>query len=213
VKPRSFVFSFGFREDLVLRRLGSLAIRGDEKIVLFTGSPIAQETIMAYNRLRDYCSEVGLKRPRLVELPTPDSTEAVIRVKHEVKGLTEPIITDLTDGKKSVSLAVFMGLLLSGKLFEVFISSEAPLGEELWIPPGITKAMLALSKEKRQILVVISRNKHCTVDLIAQKVGRAPKTIRNHLVDLKKMGLVVSLGKEGGLKLTSWGRVVLSAYK
>ncbi|RLE84289.1 MAG: hypothetical protein DRJ67_10795 [Thermoprotei archaeon] len=39
-------------------------------------------------------------------------------------------------------------------------------------------------------------------------LDKSPKTIRNHLTELKKMGLVASSGRGAPLRLTTWGRAL-----
>jgi len=213
VERRSFVFTLGFHEDFVIRRLSNLAARGGEEIVLFTGSPIVSGTRRAHASLIDYCTKVGLSTPQLVELPLSDSSLAVSKARHVVGGLPEPIIADLSGGMRAVVIAVLIALFTSGKVFELFVSPESGEAEELWIPAGVARALSSLSSEKREILSFIARNEYCDAEAIAHRLGRSSKTVRNHLSELKKMGLVASQGRRGGLKLTSWGKAILGIYE
>ncbi|MCC6065934.1 MAG: CRISPR-associated CARF protein Csa3 [Thermofilum sp.] len=210
---RSFVFSLGFHEDFVIRRLSSLAARKGEEIVLFTGSPVVPGTRRAYTSLLDYCTRVGLEAPRLVELPLSDAPQAVSTAVRVVSGLREPIVADLGGGMRAVVVAVLLALMTSGKAFELYVSSEGGEAEELRIPAGVARALSSLSAEKREILSVIARSEGCTAEFIAGRTGKALKTVRNHLSELKRMSLVASTGRRGGYKLTSWGRAVLGRYE
>jgi CRISPR-associated protein Csa3 len=209
VERRSFVFSLGFHEDFVIRRLSRLAARGGEDVVLFTGSPVVAGTRRAHASLIEYCTRVGLSTPRLVELPLSDSSLAVSRARSVINGLSEPIIADLGGGMRAVIVAVLIALFTSDKVFELYVSSESGEAEELHIPSGVTRALSSLSSEKMEILNFIAKNEYSNADTIAYRLGKSSKTVRNHLAVLKKMGLVVSHGRKGGLKLTSWGKAIL----
>ena len=101
MRGRSFVFSLGFHEDFVIRRLSDLAARRGEGVVLFTGSPVAPGTRRAFTSLVDYCTRVGLDAPRLVELPLSDAPRAVSTAVRVVSSLPEPIVADLGGGMRA----------------------------------------------------------------------------------------------------------------
>lgn len=146
--------------------------------------------------------------PRLVELDYSDAPKALSQVRSELGNLEEPIVADLSGGMRAVVVIVLLGLLTLGRDFEVFVSSEAGEGGEVWIPAGVARAFSSLSEEKRRILSAIGKYGSCDAELLAKTVGVSLKTVRNHLSDLKKMNMVTSKGRRGCFELTSWGKAV-----
>jgi len=208
---RSFVFTLGFHEDFILRRLTKKAARPDERILVVTASPVAGGVLSAFESLREQCRRLGFCEPELLTLDLSDEAGALLRLISRLRGLEEPIVADLSGGMRVVVVLTLLALLLSGRRFELYVLPEGGEGAELHIPAGVARALAGLSREKLEILREIAARPGASVEYVAKRLGRSPKTVRNHLSELKAMGLVVSRGRGAPLELTRWGRVLAGA--
>lgn len=206
---RSFVFTLGFHEDLVIRRLTFKAARPGEPILVFTAEPLVGGVERAFSALRDYCSRVGLSDPSLVTLPSEDIPRALVVARAGVAGLPEPVVAELGGGMRYLLIIVFTALLLEHKGFELYVTHEGG-GGELHMPSGVLRALRGLSEEKMRMLKVIASRPGIGVEALARTLAKSPKTVRNHLTDLKRMGLVASSGRGAPLRLTTWGNAIVA---
>lgn len=205
---RSFVFTLGFHEDFILRRLTSKAAQPGEPILVFTAKPAAGAVVRAFTSLQSFCSRVNLSEPELVELDISDEARALVEVKSRVELLPTPIIVDLSGGMRVLVVLTLLALMASRREFELYVVPETGMGGEFHMPRGVTRALSGLSREKLAILSEIARRPGVSAELIARRLGRSLKTIRNHLWELKRMGLVVSRGRGAPLRLSRWGEAL-----
>jgi len=207
---RSFVFTLGFHEDFAIRRLTSKAAQKGEPILVFTAKPAVGAVQKAYNSLREFCRRVGLEEPSLSELDMSDGARALVEARNLMGRLPGLLVVDVTGGLRAVIVVTILALLALGRDYELYAASETGTGFELHLPAGVAKALSRLSEEKRLILAELARNPGLTAEGLAKRLKRAPKTVRNHLAELKKAGLVAARGR-GELELTSWGRAIAGA--
>jgi CRISPR-associated protein Csa3 len=211
VEPlRSFVFTLGFHEDFAIRRLASKAARRGEPILVLTAKPAVGAVQKAFNSLREFCLRVGLEEPRLAELDLSDGARALVEARALIGQLPGLIVADVSGGSRMVVVVAILALLALGREYELYVASETGAGFELHVPAGVSRALSRLSEEKRAILAELSRSPGATAEELARRLGRAQKTVRNHLAELKKAGLVTARGG-GGFELTSWGRAIAGA--
>ncbi|MEM1909651.1 MAG: hypothetical protein QXH81_08815 [Thermofilaceae archaeon] len=69
---RSFVFTLGFHEDFILRRLSRKAAQPCEKVPVLTASPVVGGVRSAFNSLVEQCGRLGLSTPELVAVDLTD---------------------------------------------------------------------------------------------------------------------------------------------
>jgi len=205
---RSFVFTLGFHEDFILRRLSRKAARPDERVLVVTASPVVGGVLSAFGSLAAQCKRLGFGEPELLALDLSDEAGALSLLVSRFGGLGEPIVADLSGGMRVVCVLTLLALLLSDRRFELYVIPESGEAAELHIPAGVTRAFAGLSREKREILREIAARPGVPVEPLARRLGRSPKTVRNHLSELKAMGLVASRGRGAPLELTRWGRVL-----
>lgn len=207
---RAFIFTLGFHEDFILRKLRKRGALPDEPIVVFTAEPINSGVYNAYSSLRAYCAHMGLSEPRLVTLNLRDIASSLIKARHVINNLPKPIIVDIAGGFRSLGILVFIALLVSTDDFELDVSIETGGEEALHIPRKIIKALRKISPEKTKILREIYRSPGIRIEDLSRRMERSIKTIRNHISELKAMGLVTVRGRGGPLQLTNWGKVLVS---
>lgn len=207
---KSYVFTLGFHEDYVERRLYQTHASHGDPILLFTAKPSVGGVLRAYESLRFRASSIGISTPKLVELPIEEPSEALYIACDEIFRLYEPIIADLSGGMRAVVLMVYTALLLSGKDFSLYVQPEGSGLLDLKIPRGIIRSVrYPLSEEKLGIMRVVLENPGVSVDEIALILKKKSKTIMNHLSELKKLGLVVQKGRKSGVYPTEWAKVLV----
>ena len=84
---RSFVFSLGFHEDFILRRLNSKSVQPGEPIIVFTGEPVIGAVETAFSSLYAYCKRLGLSNPVMYSIPVSSPAKAFKEVREIVKKL------------------------------------------------------------------------------------------------------------------------------
>ncbi len=211
---RSYVFTLGFHEDYIERRLHQTSAKPDDVVVLFTGKPAIGGVKRAFESLRARSLSIGLPEPKLIELEYEEPSKALYQAKQVINALPEPIIADLSGGMRVIVIIVYTALLLEGKHFELYMQPEGSMHMHLHIPRGIIHCIRnPLSKEKMEILKIIMENPGITVKELAQTVGRKEKTIINHMIELKKLNLVVQKGKLAGLYPTQWTPTIIPETK
>lgn len=58
-------------------------------------------------------------------------------------------------------------------------------------------------------MLEIAKNPGISVEGLARRLGKPAKTVKNHLSELKSMGLVASHGRGAPLEVTRWGAVLV----
>lgn len=207
---RSYVFTLGFHEDYIERRLHLTRAQPEDSIVLFTGKPIIGGVKRAYESLRARTLNIGLSEPKLVELEYEDPAKALYQARQVISSLSEPIIADLSGGMRVIVVIVYTALLLEGKHFELYMQPEGSMHIHLYIPRGVIQCIRnPLSREKQEILRIVKSKPGITVKELAQILGRKEKTIINHIIELKKLNLIVQKGKLAGIYPTQWTQTVI----
>jgi len=205
---KSYVFTLGFHEDFVERRLYMSRASREDTIVLFTCKPAVGAVIRAYEGLKLRTSSLGLSTPKLVEISCENPAEAISEARKIIKELPEPIIADLSGGMRLAVIIVYTALLMENKAFELKMQSESEPPIQMEIPYPILKLLKTpLSKEKKQIILEIMKTPGITVKELAEKLGKKEKTIANHIAELKKHQLVVQKGKYSGIYPTKWAKI------
>ena len=130
-----------------------------------------------------------------------------MKARAVVARLPEPVVAELGGGMRYLLVVVFTALLLEHKSFELYVAHEGG-ASELYMPSGVLRALRGLSEEKMKLLKAIAARPGSSVETLARMLDKSPKTIRNHLTELKKMGLVASSGRGAPLRLTTWGKAL-----
>jgi len=206
----SYIFTLGFHEDFIIRRLMSSKTSKGERIIVFTVSPVSGASEKAFKNLEAFCATTGLSRPELVEIKVSgrEFIEIVYDIISVLKDLEEPIIADLSGGMRILVIATYIGVEMSRKRSIVYVAQESGQGEEYKID---IEEMRILSKEyseeKMRILKEIAENPGTTIREIAEKIKRSEKTVTTHINDLKKDRLVTSKGRTQNLYITKLGEI------
>ncbi len=202
----SYIFTLGFHEDFILRRLVSERAQHGSKIVVFTVKPIIGATKTAYQNLVTYCTRMGLSTPELVELSIEEAEDMISSALDTIQTLEEPIIADLTGGMRILIITIYTALIASKKRFRVYIATEGEQRAEITIESTHIEAITEeLPEEKGKILETIMKNPGITPPQLAKLTHKSEKTIANHITELKKLNLVITRGKTNNIYPTKLG--------
>lgn len=202
------MFTLGFHEDVVERRLHvSRAIRG-EAIRVFTCQPVSPGVKRAFESLRARAYALGVSEPELIPLPCHDFPEAVYVVRKNVRGLSEPVIADLSGGMRLAVVAVYTGLILEKKRFTLYLQSETS-GVDVEVPCEFIELMWnKLSREEERLLKTIVALGETDIKELSRILGKKEKTIANQLSKLRRHKLVAKKGRKPTIYPTKWAKAL-----
>jgi CRISPR locus-related DNA-binding protein len=205
---RSFVFTLGFHEDHVVRRLHMHNALSEDVIVLFTVGPVVPAVRRAFEGVRGYALRTGLSEPRLVEVPL-DPPNAIYVIMSTLEDLPRPLIIDISGGMRVLGVLILISLLLIGwEGVDIYLQPEGGDVREVHIPRELFEFMrYPLSDSELEIVKAVSESPGITIEELARVMGRSEKTIRNSIVRLKKL-LIVQKGRYAGLYPTKWVKVI-----
>jgi len=121
----SFIFTLGFHEDFILRRLASERAQPGNRIVVMAAKPLTGASRGAFQNLTAYCVRTGLSEPELVEIAPGDFTTMLQAASETIDRLEEPLIADLSGGMRILVVVVYTAIITSGKRYRVYIVPEA----------------------------------------------------------------------------------------
>lgn len=204
---RSFVFTLGFHEDHVIRRLHSHNALSEDVIVLFTVSPISPAVRRAFEGVRGYALRTGLSEPKLVEVPL-NPPDGIFTIMGFLRSIPKPFIVDLSGGMRALGVFVIVSLMLMGEDVDLYLQPEGGEVGEVHVPRELFEFMRRpLSDAELEVLRVICKSPGVTVEELAEFTGKSEKTVRNLLIRLRKL-LIVQRGRYAGLYPTKWVKVV-----
>lgn len=195
---RALIINLGFDEKFAIRALTRHGVSKGDKVILLTG-PRVERVEKATSYVRTFLEKYypGEAELEVVEVPVNDFYDAVSRVMNTLRGVSrkERIIVNLSGGMRIVVLAVFTALMLLG-LEGLTVEVEAEdTSAYVTIDPRALRSIVAverLSREKRVILEILaSKTGSVTVAELSSRLRRDASTVRRHLRDLKKKGLVL----------------------
>ncbi|MEM1681097.1 MAG: CRISPR-associated CARF protein Csa3 [Sulfolobales archaeon] len=204
---RSFIFTLGFHEDHVIRRLHIHNALPEDFIVLFTVSPISPSVRRAFEGVRSYTLRTGLREPKLVEVPM-NSPDGIFTVVNSLRDVPRPLVVDVSGGMRFLGLFILISLLFMAEDVDIYLQPEGGEVQEIYIPKELFEFMRRpLSNNELEILNVVSEHPGITIEELARSIGKSEKTVRNSIVRLRKL-LVVQKGRYAGLYPTKWVKVV-----
>ncbi|MEM0473018.1 MAG: CRISPR-associated CARF protein Csa3 [Sulfolobales archaeon] len=205
----SFIFTLGFHEDFILRRLASERAQPGNRIVVMAAKPLTGASRGAFQNLTAYCVRTGLSEPELVEIAPGDFTTMLQAASETIDRLEEPLIADLSGGMRILVVVVYTAIITSGKRYRVYIVPEAQdQSAQIEIETTHIEALTKeLPEEKTKILETIVRNPGITIPQLARITKKSEKTIANHLTELKKLNLVITRGKTNNIYPTKLGEL------
>lgn len=201
------MFTLGFHEDHVTRRLHIHNALAEDVVVLFTVSPVSAGVRRAYEGVRGYVLRIGLSEPKLVEVPfnPPDGIFTIVGV---LKDVPRPLIVDVSGGMRFLGLLVVVSLLFMGEDVDIYVQPEGGDVAEVHIPRELFEFMRRpLSSGEVELIKTISEYPGITLDELAEMLGKSEKTVRNLMTRLRKL-LVIQKGRYAGLYPTKWVKVV-----
>ncbi len=206
----SFIFTLGFHEDYILRRLALEKAQPGSRIVVITTKPVVKTTTIAFQNLAAYCTRVGLPEPQLVEITPASFPEMLLAISEIIDSLEEPLIADLSGGMRILVITIYTAIITSKKKYKIYIVPETQeTSTQIEIESIHIEALTKeLPEEKIKILETIARNPGITIAQLARITGKSEKTIVNHLTELKKLNLTIARGKTNNLYPTKLGELI-----
>ncbi|AWR95239.1 CRISPR-associated CARF protein Csa3 [Acidianus brierleyi] len=205
---KTYLFSLGFHEDFMIRRLHNTFADKSDNILLVAPKPIAGASLRAYQGIQSYCSKLFLKEPNLLEIELTDFFDIVKNISTEILQYPEPFIVDVSGGMRLIGFAIVVSTLAVNKKAKFFITQEGDNFEIFFENLELKSLISNISKEKMAILLNIYRNQGITIDELANVMNRSRKTLINHLIELKEAGIVFQKGKNGGYYLSKLGEII-----
>jgi len=208
---RSYVFTLGFHEDFVVRRLHGTHVSPEDHLLAITVRPVSKGTMKAFQALQAYCTKLSLREPELLELEGSNLFSFVEQILSKVRSLQEPLIVDISGGMRALGVSTLIAVLASGKDADIYVTLENEEGELYFSTREFRALASGVTKERYILLSEVSRNPGITVDELAQKLGKTKKTVLNYVTEMKGDGLLTQRGKSAGIFLTKLGEIVVKA--
>lgn len=204
---RSFIFTLGYHEDHVVRRLYGHNALPEDFIVLFTASPSVPAVRRAFEGVRGFALRTGLREPRLVEVPL-DPPDAIYVFREVLKGLPRPLVVDVSGGMRALGVLLLITLLLMGEDVDIYLQPEGGDVAEVHVPRELFEFMRRpLSELEFEVVRVVTESPGITIEEVAKAVGKSEKTVRNLISRPRKL-LITQRGRYAGLYPTKWVKVV-----
>ncbi|MEM1983574.1 MAG: CRISPR-associated CARF protein Csa3 [Sulfolobales archaeon] len=204
---RSFVFTLGFHEDHVIRRLHIHNALYEDVVVLFTVSPVLPAVRRAFEGVRGYALRTGLSEPKLVDVSI-NPPDGVFTIMEVLKDVPRPLIVDVSGGMRFLGLFLVVSLLFMGEDVDIYLQPEGGEVSEIHIPRDLFEFMRRpLNISEVEIVRTVSEYPGITVEELAKNLGKSEKTVRNLMTRLRKL-LITQKGRYAGLYPTKWVKVV-----
>jgi len=198
-----YLFTLGFHPDHITRKL--FRAENVEAIYIVTAKPVVKAVQDAYKDVVGLCEKTGLPPPKLIDIDVLDPGAAVYTLVRELKRYRS-IYADLSGGMRIVVVITMIALFILSKDLEITITvaGEREDRPEISIDGRIFAYLsTSLSDERKRILEMIAKNPGIDITYLSQILGRSERTIRIHVSELKKMGLI-DIKSSGAIHPTSW---------
>lgn len=210
---KTYIFTLGFHEDFIIRRLHQTAASKDDTILIFTASPAVASVKKAYQNLVAYTATMNLSEPILVELKLDDFYGMVSQILEWINQAQQPIIADLSGGMRMIGITVYTSLLIHGHRAKIYIADETGEAREISTETSQIRTLLqGLSEEKLNIVKLAVQNPGITTAEAARQLGKSEKTIQNHLAELKKNAILTQKGKARSIYPTKIAEVIVKIH-
>ena len=216
-----FLFTLGFHENFAIRRLLSQAAGEGDSVIAVTVKPAAAAVKTAFGTIENLCMRLKIGEAKLLEV-SPENLEesiaAIVEKVHETmaeRGHSE-VVVDASGGSRILALATLLSALILSRAYKVKYYIQSDTGGDWDVKVTQTQLRLLtrqLTKEKLAILKAITENPGQRPEEIAAKIGMHPKTLKNHLTELKQLGLATQKGRAAGIYPTPWTRIALLTEK
>ena len=208
VLKRCFIFTLGFHEDVVLRRLNEEGARRGEEILVVSG-PENPGVRRAFESLRNYALKVGYSEPRIIHVDPSEPHKALVEIAEFLSGCRGcRVVAEFGGGLRCVGYLTLLALLALGVEFNLHVRIEGS-DTDVKVPWEVVEP---IAKELRnldyKIMSVLARTGGCSEKEVAEEAGIGEKTVRNRLAELRRRGLVEKKGRSEP-KLTPWGEAIV----
>ena len=141
-------------------------------------------------------------------MPLESTPEALKTIIEALGDKQEPFIVDLSGGMRAIGILVLTALLIMKVKADIYIQPEAGEVNEVKIPKELFEYLeKPLTIEEQNILREIVMNPGITIEELAIKQRKSPRTIRNTLTRLRKL-LIIQKGRKAGLYPTKWTQIL-----
>lgn len=206
---RVFVITLGYHEDHAIRLLTVCSVSKDDEVIALTAKPVVPAVRRAFDSLRTYLLRLGLKEPKLVEVPT-DVIEGLSTIAEVFQDGSKEYVLSLSGGMRYLVIYTLITLVVLGRVATIYIYPEGGEAPEIVIPKNLIKVLRRLPSEAElRILREVMKSPGISVEDLSLSIGRSVKTIRNLISDLSRAGLVVRRGRGGGVFLSKLGEFIV----
>ncbi len=206
---RAFIVTLGYHEDHVIRLLTVCSASKDDEVVVLTAKPLVPAVRRAFNSLRTFMLRLGLKEPKLVEVPM-EVLEGLEVIANVLKDPNKEYVLSLSGGMRYLIIYALIALVALGRVATIYIYPEGGEEPEIVIPKNLIKVLHRLPSESElRVLREVMKSPGISVEELSLIIGRSVKTIRNLVSELSRYGLVVRRGRGGGVYLSRLGEFVV----
>lgn len=195
---RVFFMPLGFHEDILLRAMLNLRVRGGDFVYVVTCGPLVGAVKRAYESLRAMCLRQGFPEPSLIELNCRDFYGSVKSIRQLISGIHDADLYLCSGaGLRILTHIIEIALLASRRIFNLYYEPEAEGVEPILIPNTLYLNIYRFPRgSEEDILKLVISNPGLSVKDITQSIRVKEKTVRNILTRLKNMGLVKRIGRD-----------------
>jgi CRISPR locus-related DNA-binding protein len=195
---RVFFMPLGFHEDILLRAMLNLRVRGGDFVYVVTCGPLVGAVKRAYESLRAMCLRQGFPEPSLIELNCRDFYGSVKSIRQLISSIHDADIYLCSGaGLRILTHIIEIALLASRRVFNLYYEPEAEGVEPILIPSTLYLNIYKSPRGREEdILKLVISNPGLSVKDITQSIRVKEKTARNILTRLKNMGLVKRIGRD-----------------
>ncbi len=199
----TYLFTLGFHPDHITRKL--FRASDVEAIYIVTAKPVVRAVQDAYKDVVGLCERANLPPPKLIEIDVSDPGSSVYTIVRELKRYRS-IYADLSGGMRIVVVITMISLFILSQDHDIVISvaGEREDKPEISINGRIFAYLSSgLSDERKRVLEIIAKSPGIDITYLSQALGRSERTVRAHVAELKRMGLI-DMKSNGALYTTSW---------
>lgn len=188
----ALIATLGFDEKFCYRAILRHGIKEGDKIVLFTAE-VNERVLKAYEWIKklvrtSFASEVEVK---LIQLDISNLENSIKRFLDEIRSLGDSkIIVNLSGGMRALVVIVLLGcIMLRRKNLEIEIETEDFSNVIVIQETLISLVGSEINTEKLEVLKLV-KDGYRDVRSISKELRKDSSTVRRHLSDLEKMGLI-----------------------
>jgi len=207
---RVFLYPLGFHEHAAVRLLVEYRASRDDRLVVFTCSPLSAGSRSAFESLRAVAAAQGFPEPELVLVNCSDYFESFGVVKKYLARFDGEFVLEIGTGPRFISHVVTHVLMFLRRDFSVHYQPETGVDTPTGVSARFLEIVLnGLSSSEIEVLKALGADGASIAEL-ARVLGKSEKTVRNIVSMLRSKGLVEKSGRSERVCLTRAGRALVA---